>query len=70
MVASINSTTTKEKEWQQKCWQWAEANQPFEIRDMGAADFMFCQELCAEYSYSYQYRCKGTESVAKFAPIQ
>ena len=70
MVASINSITTKTAGWQSRCWHWAETKQPFEIHDMEAGHFMFCQELCAEYDYSYQYRCKGSESVAKFTPLQ
>jgi len=70
MVTSINSTTTKKLGWQNKCWGWAEARCPFEIRDMHAEHFMFCQELCAEYDYTYQYRCKDSESVARFVPIE
>jgi hypothetical protein len=69
MVAVINSTSTKVAGWQEKCWTWAEAKQPFEVRDMQAEHFMFCQELCAEYEYTYQYRCQRTESVAKFTPL-
>lgn len=69
MVASINSTSTQQAGWQSKCWAWAERRQPFEIRDMEAEHFMFCQELCAEYDYTYQYRCRRTESVAKFVPL-
>jgi hypothetical protein len=69
MVASINSTSTKADQWQEKCWSWAETNQPFEIRDMEAAHFMFCQEICAEYDYTYQYRCQRSESVAQFKPL-
>jgi hypothetical protein len=37
---------------------------------MEASHFMFCQELCAEYDYSYEYRCKRKESVAKFTPME
>jgi hypothetical protein len=70
MVASINSISTKTTGWREKCWQWAELKQPFEIYDMEAAHFMFCQELCAEYDYFYRYRCKRNESVAKFTPLQ
>jgi len=69
MVASINSTSTKAERWQEKCWSWAETKQPFEIRDMEASHFMFCQELCAEYDYSYLYRCQRSESVAQFKPL-
>lgn len=69
MVATINSVTTKTAGWQIKCWKWAEAKQPFEICDMEAAHFMFCQEVCAEYNYTYQYRCRPSSSVAKFVPL-
>ena len=69
MVAAINSISTRDAGWQEKCWHWAEAHQPFEIRDMEAAHFMFCQELCAEYSYAYHYRRQRAESVAQFKPI-
>lgn len=68
MVAAINSISTKTPAWQSKCWAWAERKQPFEIHDMEAAHFMFCQELCAEYEYSYQYQCRRNESVAQFRP--
>ena len=30
---------------------------------------MFCQELCAEYDFSYQYRFRASESVAQFTPL-
>jgi hypothetical protein len=69
MVRSINSITTKAAGWQQKCWRWAESAQPFEIRDLQSRHFMFCQEICAEYDYTYQYRCKNMESVARFTPL-
>ena len=36
---------------------------------MGASHFMFCQELCGEYNYTYEYRCQRSESVARFKPI-
>ena len=36
---------------------------------MEAAHFMFCQEICAEYDYTYQYRCQRSESVAQFKPL-
>ena len=29
---------------------------------------MFCQELCIEYSYSYQYKATPTLSFAIFMP--
>jgi hypothetical protein len=70
MVASINSITTNTPEWQKKCWGWAEARTVFEVRDMQAPHFLFCQELCGEYNYTYQYRCNRSESVAKFTPIE
>ena len=69
MVASVNSISTKTDKWRETCWAWAESHQPFELRDLGAAHFLFCQELCAEYSYTYQYHCRGSESVANFKPI-
>lgn len=69
MVASINSATTTTPAWQHKCWDWAEARSTFELRDLEAKHFMFCQELCAEYEYSYQYRCQRGESVARFTPL-
>lgn len=68
MVASINSTTTKTTGWQKKCWEWAEAHIPFEIHDVQSEHFMFFQELCAEYQYTYNYRCRKKDSIAKFLP--
>jgi hypothetical protein len=68
MVAAINSVSTKSAGWREKCWAWAEAKQPFKIHDMEALHFMFCQELCAEYDYIYDYHCRGAESVARFEP--
>jgi len=70
MVAATNSVSTSTTGWEKKCWAWAEAKQLFEIRDMGTAHFLFCQELCAEYDYIYQYRCRRDESVAQFQPIK
>jgi hypothetical protein len=70
MVASINSISTKAVGWQYQCWTWAEAKLSFEIRDMESAHFMFCQEVCAEYNYTYQYRCNRSESAAQFKPAE
>lgn len=69
MVSSLNSISTKTTGWHSKCWKWAENNQMFEIRDLTSRDFMFCQEVCAEYSYTYQYRCSPSESTARFKPL-
>ena len=69
MVAAINSVSTKTSGWQDKCWAWAETKQLFEIRDMEASHFMFCQEICAEYNYTYLYHCRRDESVAQFKPV-
>jgi len=69
MVAAINSVSTQTSGWQEKCWNWAETRQSFEIRDMQSVHFMFCQEICAEYDYTYQYRCQRSESAARFKPI-
>jgi hypothetical protein len=69
MVAALNSVSTKTTGWQEKCWNWAESQQPFEIRDMTSSHFMFCQELCGEYNYTYVYRCSGQESVAQFKHV-
>jgi hypothetical protein len=69
MVAAINSVSTKTAGWQDKCWAWAETKQLFEICDMQASHFLFCQEICAEYSYTYLYRCRRDESVAQFKPM-
>ncbi len=68
MVAASNSVSTTAPDWQRKCWEWAEAKQPFEINNLATGHFMFCQELCAEYHYSYAYYCRGGESVARFKP--
>jgi hypothetical protein len=70
MVTAFNSISTETAGWREKCRAWAEERQPFEIRDMGAAHFLFCHELCAEYDYSYQYRCQHSESIAQFKPIE
>ena len=70
MVAAINSVSTKTTGWQKKCWRWAEARQPFEVCDLESSHFMFCQELCAEYNYAYEYRYRASESVAKFKPLE
>jgi hypothetical protein len=70
MVTVTNSTSTRSAGWRETCWAWAEANQPFDLVDIESPHFMFCQELCAEYQYRYQYRCHQSESVAHFIPIR
>jgi hypothetical protein len=50
----MNFTTTKTKGWQQHCWEWAEAKEPFELRDVAAENIPFCNELCAAYQGKYQ----------------
>lgn len=66
MVAATNSITTKTEGWREKCRKWAEAGKPFALRDLETRHFIFCQEICDEYDYSYKYHCRGPESVAKF----
>ena len=68
MVSSLNSVTTRTTGWERKCWEWAEAGHPFELRDVETRHFMFCQEICAEYDYTYLYRYQNDESVAQFKP--
>jgi hypothetical protein len=68
MLADINSISTQAAGWREKCQAWAELKQAFEIRDMEAAHFLFCQELCARYDYTYLYHCHRSESVARFKP--
>lgn len=53
----------------EKCREWAKSKQSFEINDLEALHFLFCQEICSEYDYAYKYRCRGAESKAKFEPI-
>jgi len=56
--------------WRKKCRGWAEAGEPFQVRDLEAHHFVFCQEICAKYDYFYKYRCVGrTESTATFHAI-
>jgi hypothetical protein len=68
MVHRINSVTTKTAGWQQQCWEWAEASLSFELRDVEAGHFAFCQELCAEYGYTYRYNGRRGYSVVQFKP--
>lgn len=63
------SISTKDAGWRDKCGVWAKARQPFEVRDLESARFLFCQELCAEYGYMYEYHCRPPESVAQFKPL-
>jgi hypothetical protein len=68
-MTSLNSVTTKTDGWEKKCRDWAEFRQSFEVHDLGAAHFMFCQEICTQFDYAYKYRCRGSDSIAKFEPI-
>lgn len=68
MVTANNVIVAGDKQWRQKCWALAENNEPFEIHRLEASHFMFCQALCAEYDYSFRFRCNRTDSVAEFHP--
>jgi hypothetical protein len=51
----MNFTTTKTKEWQKLCWEWAKAKESFELREAGKEHFPFCDILCATYRGKYQF---------------
>jgi hypothetical protein len=54
----MNFTTTKTKGWQKHCWEWAKAQQPFELREVGTEHFSFCEILSATYQGKYHFSFK------------
>ena len=67
-VCSVNSITAAVTGWQQRCWELAEANMPFELRDIQTRHFIFCHQLCAEYAYHFAYKYVPGHSAALFRP--
>jgi hypothetical protein len=64
----VNFTTTKSKGWEQKCKEWADANESFEIHSIESSHFTFCQNFCARHNYQYQFQIRAGEYVAIFTP--
>ena len=64
----VNLTTTKSKGWEQKCKEWADANEPFEIHSIESSHFTFCQSFCARHNYQYEFQIRAREYVAIFTP--
>jgi len=70
MVAVKNLIIAGDNQWRQRCWDLAQRKEFFEIHRMEASHFMFCQALCAEYDYTFRFRCTRTESIAEFHPCE
>ena len=64
----LNSTTTRTKGWQADCWNWASANQPFELHGVGHEHLPFCQELSDACHCHYRSQQFRQEAVAFFEP--
>jgi hypothetical protein len=62
----MNITTTKTRGWQQHCWDWAKAKEPFELRDVGTENIPFCDELCAAYQGRYRLSHAGPVAIFTF----
>jgi hypothetical protein len=64
----INSTTTRTQGWQADCWNWAKANEPFELYGVETQHLPFCRELSATCRCKYHSRQRHDEAVAVFVP--
>jgi hypothetical protein len=66
----INSTTTRTRGWQADCWNWAKANQPFELHGVRSQHLPFCEALAAACQCKIHSRQFRDESIATFEPIR
>jgi len=64
----INSTSTRTQGWQADCWNWARANEPFELYGVETQHLPFCQELSEACRCKYQSRQAHDEAVVMFDP--
>jgi hypothetical protein len=64
----INSTSTRTQGWQADCWNWAKANEPFELYGVETQHLPFCQELSEACRCKYQSRQAHDEAVVMFDP--
>jgi len=53
----MNFTTTKTRGWQKQCWEWAKAQESFELREVNTEHFPFCDALSATYLGKYHFSC-------------
>jgi len=51
----MNFTTTRTRGWQRLCWEWAKAQEPFELREVKTEHFPFCDILSATYRGKYHF---------------
>lgn len=65
----IHSTTTRTQGWQADCWNWARANEPFELHGVASQHLPFCRELSAACRCKYHSRPFRDEAVAVFEPV-
>lgn len=68
MLKNANLASTHEKGWETRCRKWAKAGVQFELLDIEATHFVFCQEICAAYKYKYEYQYSDNKSFAAFVP--
>lgn len=54
--------------WQTDCWNWAKANQPFELYGVQPRHFSFCEALSAACDCKFDVRPFHDESIASFEP--
>jgi hypothetical protein len=64
----IHSTTTRTQGWQADCWNWARANEPFELYGVGTQHLQFCQALSTACGCQFHSRQFHDEAVAVFEP--
>jgi hypothetical protein len=65
----VNFTIITTQGWEKQCEEWANANEPFEVRGVEPRDFEFCKNFCAHHKYRYKYKMRNEELVAVFTPI-
>lgn len=64
----IHSTSTRTRGWQADCWNWAKANEPFELHGVTRDHMPFCRELSSTCHCKYRSRTFRNEAVAVFEP--
>jgi hypothetical protein len=64
----INSTTTRTQGWQADCWNWAKANEPFQLYGVQTRHLPFCEALAAACRCKFHARQFRNESIATFEP--
>lgn len=68
MAAPIQSILADEAGWEKKVRELAAAGREFWLLNMQASHFDFCQQLCHEFNYQYDFNLHTEHSVATFRP--